>query len=154
MYMYIYIYIHIVHIFEVPCGSILRRSLCTDRVIDPPFGTCNMCCSVLQYVAVCCSVSHIVPHSEPALQCAAGYCSMLQCLRYSPHTRHLQHTVHCAAVCRVWSHIRHLQYVLQRVTVCCSALQCVIRVQHMLQHVTYGPHTGPLQYVLHCVAVS
>ena len=86
-------------------------------------------------------------------QSISVYCSMLQCLKYSPHTRHLQHIVHCAAVCRVWSHTRHLEYVLRRVAVCCSALQCVIRVQRMLHHVTYGPHTGPLQYMLHCVAL-
>ena len=57
----------------------------------------QVCCSVLQCVAVCCRVMHYV----------AVCCSVLQCLR--------QVTYKCAVCCSV----------LQCVAVCCIVLQCV-----------------------------
>ena len=62
----------------------------------------NLCCSVLQCVAVCCSV----------LQCVALRCRVLQCVaaRFS-----VLQTVAVSVCCSV----------LQCVAVCCSALQCV-----------------------------
>jgi len=57
-----------------------------------------VCCSVLQCVAVWCSVSRL------KLQCVAMCCSVLQCVA-------------------VWCGVSRLK--LQCVAVCCSVLQCV-----------------------------
>jgi len=63
-----------------------------------------VCCSVLQYVVVCCrttpEVSTLQVASIAVVQCVAVCCSMLQCV---------------AVCCSV----------LQCVAVCCSVLQCV-----------------------------
>jgi len=68
-----------------------------------------VCCSVLQCVAVCCSVTWSV------LQCVAVCCSVLQCvaewLESAWLDNHYQKTIKSS--------------VLQCVAVCCSELQCV-----------------------------
>jgi len=75
---------------------------------------CAVCCSVLQFVVVCCSVLPAKGPNEPevcsVLQCVAVCCSVLQCVAvYSS-------VLQCAAVCCS---------VLQCAAVCCSVLQCV-----------------------------
>ena len=69
----------------------------------------DLCCSVLQCVAVCCSVLQCVAVCCSVLQCAAVCCSVLQCV---------------AVCCSV----------LQCVAVCCSVLQCVARLSTSLIH--------------------
>jgi len=49
-----------------------RRFLCVYRI-------CDLCCSVLQCVAVCCSVLQRVAACCSVLQCVAVRCSVLQC---------------------------------------------------------------------------
>ena len=65
-----------------------------------------MCCSVLQCVAVCCSVSVQEIHR-------------LQRLEQSEGGKEESGVLECVGVC--WS-------VLERVGVCCSVLQCVARL--------------------------
>ena len=69
-----------------------------------------MCCSVLQGVAMCCSV-HYSTDGRDVLQCDAMWCSVLQCVVV------LCNVVQCVAVCCS---------VLQCVAVCCSVLQCAL----------------------------
>jgi len=70
-------------------------------------------CSVLQRVAVCCSVFTVGPHAliipQSVLQCVATRCSMLQCVYREPTNTH--HPANYAAT---------LYNVLQRVGVCRS----------------------------------
>jgi len=89
-------------------------------------------CSVLQCVAVCCSVLQCV-------QCDAVCCSVLQCVAV------------CCSVCSVLQCVAECCRVLQSVAECCSVLQCVAaRKSH-----TSTPH--PVENascsVLQCVAV-
>jgi len=96
-----------------------------------------LCCSVLQRVAVCCSVLHCVVRQARSrmnesclfqlarsllfyiavrivccsvLQCVAVCCSVLQCV---------------AVCCSVFQCVALCCFVLQCVAVCCSVLQCV-----------------------------
>jgi len=73
------------------------------------YGALNLCCSVLQCVAVCCSVLQCAAVCCSALQCVAVCCSVLQCV---------------AVCCRV----------LQCAAVCCSVLQSFgVSLHHNLQ---------------------
>ena len=82
-----------------------------------------MCCSVLQFVVVCCSVLPAKGPNEPevcsVLQCVAVCCSVLQCVAVYcsvlPAKRRLSRmSLRCTVYCNV----------LQCVAVCCSVLQC------------------------------
>jgi len=86
--------------------------------------THTLCCSVLQRVAVCCSMlqtqlchhTHSRIHNpHTVLQCVAACCSVLQCAAdtiMTSHTAaHTTYTLCCSA--------------LQRVAACCSVLQRV-----------------------------
>jgi len=79
-----------------------------------------VCCSVLQCVAVCCSVSSRFRCS--ALQCVAVCCPRCGCL-----TSNYFQVNECVAVCCS---------VLQCVAVCCSVLQCVAVGVHVLHRTT------------------
>jgi len=68
--------------------------------------------SMLQYVAVCCSVVQCVAVCCSALQCVAVCCSVLQCV---------------AVCCSV----------LQSVAVYCTILQCVINLMYI--HASSNP---------------
>jgi len=95
-------------------------------------GHCDVCCSMLQYVAVCCSVLQrfkrlsyrVSSRSNVTVMSVAACCSVLQCV---------------AVCCSVSQNVAvqgdyHTEYhpsqtslssVLQRVAVCCRVLQCV-----------------------------
>jgi len=81
-----------------------------------------MRCSVLQYVAVCCSEeARTFPESSGVLQCVAVCCSVLQCVAACCNA------LQCFATRKQAQNLR-LQVccsVLQCVAVCCSVLQCV-----------------------------
>ena len=79
-------------------------------------GVLNLCCSVLQCVAVCCSV----------LQCVAVRCSALQCVVVCC-------MLQCVACCSVLQSVAVCCSVLQCVAVCCSVLQCAAVCCSMLQ---------------------
>jgi len=102
----------------------LLFSLC--RYVWMSHVTYTMCCSVLQCVAVCCSL------------CVAVCCSVLQCV---------------AVCCRcVWiSHVTNTMCcsVLQCVAVCCRVLQCVAVCCRCvwMSHVTYTMCCSVLQCV-------
>ena len=83
---------------------------------------CALCCSVLQYVAVCCS---------SVLQCVAVCCSV--CASIS--IRYLIDI--CVLCCSV----------LQCVAVCCSVLQCVCINYYSISHryLRSEEHTSELQ---------
>jgi len=90
--------------------------------------SCAVCCSMLQYVAVCCSVLCSLPAvCFSVLQCAVACCSMLcrvlQCV--------LQEKVETAADVCVWYEVAQRVAawcrVLQSVAACCSLLQCVVQ---------------------------
>ena len=82
--------------YVAACCSVLQ--MCCS--VQPKYGVVagNVCCSVLQCVAVCCSV----------LQCVAVCCSVLQCVAVCYGER-------AAACCSV----------LQCAALCCGALHCV-----------------------------
>ena len=78
-----------------------------------------MYCSVLQCVAVCCSmywnVLSVSRSNLSTLQCIAVYCSVLQCI-----------AVCCSVYWIFLSVCRADLGVLQCAAVCCSVLQCVL----------------------------
>jgi len=114
----------------------MRPSGVSGESFCPWYRPCS-CCSVLQCVAVCCSVLRIprslLPLVSPlfVLQCVAACCSALQCV-----------AVRCRA--------------LPCVAVCCSVLQYVAVCQGFPAH--FCPWYLPCSCsmccsVLHCVAV-
>ena len=83
----------------------------------------NVCCSVLQCVAVCCSVL------QHALRCVAVCCGVLRCVAICD-------VLYLLPLTRLYNISKGLIYerrmcvaaccsVLQCVAVCCSVLQCV-----------------------------
>ena len=135
---------------------------------------CVVCCSVLQCVAVCCSVYSITCESScmasrheyiPAMQYAAVCCSVLQCV-----------AVCCSVLQCIFHHLRILLYcfetrvhigelfenhalvVLQCVAVCCSVLQrdevcckCVIDVFSFCENdalVKFSQKSGVLSFYI------
>jgi len=74
----------------------------------------NLCCIVLQCIAVCCNMLHCVAVCCGVLWCLAVCCSVLQCL---------------VVWCSVLQCIAECRSVLQCVAVCCNVLQCVDRGQ-------------------------
>ena len=66
-----------------------------------------VCCSVLQYVAVCCT----------ALQCVVASCSALHCVAVCFY-------LSCVAVCCSALQCVAVCFYLSCVAICCSALQC------------------------------
>jgi len=125
--------------------SCLWRHFRCSRCHDP--GVLQVCCSVLQHDAVCCSVPcsrycSVNYMCRRVLQCAAACCSVLQ---------------RVAVCCSVpWSRYCIVDYVchrvLQCVSVCCSVLQCVALCCNVLQcaAVCLGPDTTVW---ITCVAV-
>ena len=103
------------------CCSVLRDQPHVGRSLFA-------CCSVLQCVAVCCSVSQCVadqPHVRRSLfacvlQCVAECCSVSQCVAVC---RSVLQSV--AESCSVSQCIAECCSVSQCVAVCCSVLQCV-----------------------------
>jgi len=94
----------------------------TQRIMS-----CILCCSVLQCVAVRCSVLQCAVVCCSVLQCVAVRCSVLQCVAVCCSV------LQCVTVVQICSrgpsvshtanHVMHS--VLQCVAVCCSVLQCV-----------------------------
>jgi len=92
-------------------------------------------CSVLQCVALCCSVLHLICHKyQPhtlvvccsALQCAVVCCSVLRCVADRCRVVVFCSVLQCVAQCCS---------VLQCVAVCCSVLQCAAVCCSVLQRV-------------------
>ena len=121
----------------------LYLELCLDLDLNGPIVHCGgllVCCSVLQSVAVCCSVclylelcldldlNGLTVHSGglccSVLQCVAVCCSVLQCV---------------AVCCSV----------LQCVAVCCSVLQCVAVYCSVLQCVAVCVLSYTVEVCLH-----
>ena len=95
-------------ILDVPATSATARPAVYQR--NGARVTPQVCCSVMQCVAVWCSV----------LQCDAVWCSVLQCVAVCCSV------LQCVAVCcSVLQCVAVWCSVLQCVAVCCSALQCV-----------------------------
>jgi len=80
------------------------RMLHTHACLSLSRGQVAVCCSVLQCVAVCCSVCSV-------MRCVAVCCSALQCVAV------------CAVCCSVLQNVAECCRVLQSVAVCCSVLQ-------------------------------
>jgi len=113
------------------CGSVLQYiAVCCSLV-----QCVAVCGSVLQYVAVCCSLVQCVAVCCIVLQCVAVFCSVLQ------YGSMLQ----CLAVCCS---------VLQCVSVFCSALQCDKSFVRALTNVSGGstpPHSFMCAMTHSCV---
>ena len=117
--------------------------------ILPRISRCSVRCSVLQCLAVCCSVDTcrlFLPGSRAAeccsvLQCLAVCCSVLQSVAVC--CRVLQSVAEC---CRVLQCVAVCCSVLQCVAVCCSVLQCVaFYLACAYQHLKFGTsHFTPL----------
>jgi len=100
----------------------------------------SVCCSVLQYAAVCCSMLQCVLVCCSVLQYAAVCCSMLQyvAVRFSM----LQYVAVCCIMlqyvsvcCSAFQYVEVRCSILQYVAVCCSAFQYVAVCCSMLQYV-------------------
>ena len=99
----------------------LKTTLCCSR---------EMCCSVLQCVAVCCSVLQCVIVCCSVLQCVAACCSVLQCVavlferdvrpRTKTHLAHKRTCEHIAPYCNTQQHTAaHLHACAWRGTCLC-----------------------------------
>jgi len=64
------------------CCSVLHMYECiySVHITDTDIHFSDMCCSVLQCVAVCCSVLQCVTVCYSVVQCGAVCCSVLQCV--------------------------------------------------------------------------
>jgi len=120
------------------CFSVHEKIHGISNVKNVPVFSCEFACfrlfnyySVLQCVAVCCSV----------LLCVVVYCSMLQCVAVCCSV------LQCVAVwCSVLQCVAVWCSVLQCVAVCCSVLHCTQRIAHMNEgHRTYECALLPLQ---------
>ena len=91
----------------------------------------EVCCSVLQCVAVCCSV---LPATTTKTRSVAVFCSVLQCV--AVHCSVLQ----CVLTAPFFGATPKLEYcsVLQDVAVCCSVLQCIAVYCSVLQCVAFS----------------
>jgi len=100
------------------------------------------CCSVLHRVAACCSVLHYVAYAK-GIRRVAACCRVLQCVLHSvAFTKGIQ----CAAFAQV-EREGGGESLLQRLTPCVCALQCVAVRCSMLQYVAVRCS------MLQCVAV-
>jgi len=135
------------------------------------------CCSVLQCVAMCCSLLHRFSIAQcdlvcrelaiSVLQCVAVYCNVLQCMQCMLHTMYVAEC--CSMRYRVWHLFSSVQCdlacgglalpMLQCVAVCNSVLQCVavdllFQCCRVLQCVAVRCNAccSLLQHVLHSVA--
>ena len=112
-----------------------RWAACTRRAVP------CACVSVLQYVAVCCSVLQC---AAVCLQCVAVCCSLLQCaavcLRcvavYCSVLRSVGQLarvelchVHTSVCCSMLQYVAVYCSLLQCAAVCCSVLQCVVAMR-------------------------
>ena len=121
----------------------------------------GVCCSVLQWIAVCCTVLQCVLTLTHLYVIFAVCCSVLQCVAVCCSV------LQCVAVC--WHWLIHMWYlecfgvccsVLQCVAVCCSVLQFVAMCRHWLIYVWYdslwhigstATHCNTLQHTAtHC----
>jgi len=89
-------------------------------VLEQSICACQVCCRVLQCVAVYCGVMQCVAVCCSVLRCAAVCCIVLQCVavcyKCGAHDLCVSSVVQCVAVyCGV----------VLCVAVCCSVLQCV-----------------------------
>jgi len=113
------------HRYELAISQITRHTLCRrSALICRVSGVVSVTCSVLQYVAVCCSVRKWC--CQRRLRCVAECCSVLQRAQVALSTSPAVccSVLQCVAVCcsvRRW----RCQHHLQCVAVCCSVLQCV-----------------------------
>ena len=101
-----------------------------------------MCCSVLQCVALCCSVLYEHACRSALVPRGCVWCSVMQrvaaCCILRRHTRefsHVQEGFICCSFCSVLQCVAVCCSVLQCVAVCCSVLQCVANCCSVLQSV-------------------
>jgi len=145
--MHIYIYtctyiytLHRVGIYSDKSSDTLRRGYgsCSNkanvlvsilRALQVPAGWA--CCSVLQCVAVCCSVFSV-------LQCVAVCCGVSQ------HVAMRCNVLQCVALSCALLHLP------QRASMCCRVLQCVAECCSVLQCVA---ECCTVRRVLYCAAV-
>ena len=130
------------------CCSVAVTCQCvySEGVIDRNSQFVALSCSLLQNVAVCCSLLQCVNDirivealQHVATHCIATCCSVLQCVN--------DNTLYC----NVLLHVAVRVPLLQCVAVCCSVLQCVAVCCSMLQYVAVC--CSMLQYVAVCCSV-
>jgi hypothetical protein len=137
-------HIHITHIIPtitnfVKTPRLGRMTSCPSSCRGEVFSTCVACntihlwmrCSVVQCVAVCCSVLHV---AQCIYECVAAWCSVLQCVAVCWSVLHVARCIHecvavwCSVVQCVACSTMHLWMrcsVMQWVALCCIVLQCV-----------------------------
>jgi len=132
------------------CGSVLHSAVCYTLVFfETPNIPPNMCCSVLQCVAVRCSAyqcnavcySFVFSNLQTCRRTSVAIrCSMLQCLvrRSVLQLRLFQNSKHAT------------EYPLQRVAACCSVLQCVAACYRLVEPPTIP--TNKCCSMLQCAA--
>ena len=156
--------------------SILMRSVCIPiriRYKHIHHSWVEVCCSVLQCVALCCSVLQcgLYPNWHPlpaypslliavccsVVQCVAVWCSVMQCIAVWSHLRPAYPLVLCCSVLQLFAECCS---VVQCVAVCCSVVCTPICIRY--QHIHHSwvalccmvlPCVAVCYSVLQCVAV-
>jgi len=112
-----------------------EESSCFDGIYSRVKSThARLCCSVLQCVAVCCSVllyllRSLVGTRSIVFQCVAVCCSVLQCIAMCCSTCSGVKSTKDRMCCSMLQYIVVCCSVLQCVAVCCSVLQYLLRSQ-------------------------